>query len=370
MAKKHKVKVMNKGGVSSKQRTDGLSKALLVVRWAFLLVTLLIAVLQMVPWSAPLAIVEIPLYYFPTWLPLLLLVPLIWFWRRMFKLPKLQLTVLIFGVTYIVFQHMDFRVPFKRLALAEEVPSLRVLSVNLARVDALKFSALLRYQQPDVIVTQEIQRSQLVMLLAELMQPGSTEPKRVNNSGREVADGSAWRVHCELKLCLASRFQFTFVEAQSRRFREAWGVLGAAYDLDVDGEPLRIFNVHLETVRKGFEDISLTQIDLPSILENAKNRKIEAELLASWIGQQQPVVVVGDFNMTRGESLYREYFDHFRNAYSEVGFGFGHTKSTRLLSVRIDHLLTTLDVLPVVAKVGIDVGSDHRPLLVDLALGR
>lgn len=364
-------KVKKKSKVSA---TSIVKLVLLFSLASFLLATLAIALIQLLPWSAPLAVLEIPLNYLPKWLPFLLLVPLLGFWRQALQLPKLQLAMLSVGIVYIIFPHMGFSLPVTSVAREAGPSSLRILSANLAGVDALKFSALLRYQQPDVIVTQEIMQPKLAALLVELTKPETDQSENadLSISKTDTANGNAspWRLHCDDNLCLASRFPFSFVEAQSRRFRGAWGLMGASYDLDVNGEPLRIFNVHLETVRKGFEDISLTQFDLDSILENANNRKIEAELLASWVGEQRPVVVVGDFNMTTGESLYREYFGGFRNAFSEVGFGLGHTKMTRLLGVRIDHLLSTADVQPTAAYVGVDLGGDHRPLLVDLALGR
>lgn len=342
----------------------------------FLLVTLIIALLRWMPWSAPLALIEIPLHYLPKWLPLLLLAPLLFYWRQAFKMSRLRLSILGLGVVYFVFLHMDFAVPFKEVVRDDVTSNLRILSANLADVDATKFASLLRYQKPDVIVTQEIGGAKLAALLADASSQlfaSSDQQGDPSDLSREPANsklgGGYWRFHCERILCVASRHPFTFVEAQSRRFRGAWGVIGTAYDIDVDGEPLRLFNVHLETVRKGFENVGLTRINLESILNNAKNRKIEAELVASWVGQQNPIVIAGDFNMATGESLYREYFGQFRNAFTEVGFGFGHTKFTHLLSVRIDHLLSTEDVLPVAARVGMDIGSDHRPLLVDLALG-
>lgn len=345
--------------------------------YLFLFATLVIALLRLMPWSAPLAVIEIPLNYLPRWLPLLLISPLLFYWRHAIQLSSLRLALLCLGIIYIVFLHMDFVVSVKGFARVEEKSNLRILSANLIQVAPIKFGALLRYKNPDVIVTQEIRQPELAALLREVSGPVIVSSELDSDSRNLVSDAQSiddadlvWRLHCEKKLCMASRYPFDFVEAQSRRFRGAWGLLGAAYDLDVGGEPLRIFNVHLETVRKGFENVSFRHLDLDGILKNANIRKLEAELLAGWVGQQRPVVVVGDFNMTTGESLYREYFGRFRNAYAEVGFGRGHTKLTRLLGVRIDHLLSTADVSPVAAQVCMDVGSDHRPLLVDLALGR
>jgi len=40
-----------------------------------------------------------------------------------------------------------------------------------------------------------------------------------------------------------------------------------------------------------------------------------------------------------------------------------------LLEIPLDHLLHTKDVTIVNREIGVDVGSDHYPLIVDLVLG-
>ncbi|MDP8924844.1 MAG: endonuclease/exonuclease/phosphatase family protein [Chloroflexota bacterium] len=100
-----------------------------------------------------------------------------------------------------------------------------------------------------------------------------------------------------------------------------------------------------------------------------------AELTTILRGIGGPRVLVGDFNMTAWSRSYEQVTADLRDSHLEAGWGFGHTYPTTLrplgLSVpllRIDYIFHTADLATVRAWVGPDGGSDHLPIVADLAL--
>ena len=100
-----------------------------------------------------------------------------------------------------------------------------------------------------------------------------------------------------------------------------------------------------------------------------EDRRSESEmarqLAAESIG---PVIVAGDFNMPVDSALYERYWSGLQNAFSIAGLGYGQTKFTRFYGIRIDHVLASREWQILTARVGPNLGGDHRPLVVDLQL--
>ena len=87
-------------------------------------------------------------------------------------------------------------------------------------------------------------------------------------------------------------------------------------------------NVHLGTIRGGLEALRDDQRSGLSLL--AKNR--EAAFEDSRKARERagratgPLVIAGDFNLPVESAIYRNYWGGFRNAFSDCGRGFGHSK--------------------------------------------
>ena len=88
---------------------------------------------------------------------------------------------------------------------------------------------------------------------------------------------------------------------------------------------------------------------------------------SQWVRESpHPVLVAGDFNLPVDSRIYGEAWSGFLNAFSTAGLGVGHSKYTRWIGVRIDHILTSPEWYVEACRVGPAVGSDHLPLLADL----
>lgn len=328
--------------------SPALVRWLALAAWGYLAAALLI-------WAALWFLAErwwpATVYLFgPRWvvlLPLVLLVPAAALLR-----PKLLLP-LAAAALVILFPVMGLRSGWRSL-LAGETPAggLRVVSLNLAAQPsaATGLVYLLDELDPDLVALQECNR-QVEESFGPL--PG-------------------WRRHRAGKLCLLSRVPVRDAESLDLAgfdlVREA-GVGGTSaavrYHLEVDGRPVRLVNVHLETPRKGLRGVFHSRFE--RIGSNAISREIESRRVARWAAEGGgPLLVAGDFNLPVESPIYRESWGGLTNAFSRAGRGFGHTRYNGWIRVRIDHVLAGPGWRVDRAWVGPDVGSDHRPVVADL----
>lgn len=204
-------------------------------------------------------------------------------------------------------------------------------------------------------------------------------------------------VVAERGLCLVSRWPVTQVDsmprstfAELRQLGYGGTALVTHYRITHPDGPLHAVNLHLETARKGLEGLvgddgivpdggaqAIERLDASASSvagtaeANAAVREAESRAAARWAFERRqcgPLIIGGDFNQPQESSIYRRHWRRFVNGFHEAGHGFGYTKiEGRLLKVRIDHVLTLAEDATVLgAWVGADVGSDHRPLVVDL----
>jgi endonuclease/exonuclease/phosphatase (EEP) superfamily protein YafD len=102
--------------------------------------------------------------------------------------------------------------------------------------------------------------------------------------------------------------------------------------------------------------------------ENTELRRRQFRLVSDWAGQGGAgrVVVAGDFNTPPESVLHRHFFSGFQNAFSQAGWGWGHTHFTRRTAVRIDHVLSDSASRVLGCWVAERVGSAHRPVIAEL----
>ena len=170
------------------------------------------------------------------------------------------------------------------------------------------------------------------------------------------------------------RYPYSFVDARHGSFGggiwsryplsegETWTVNGHPFVravADVEGQPVRLYNVHAKAPSRGWA--------VPRWKEQLARlgQEVRADPL--------PTVVAGDFNATYGHKPFRDLLaTGLREAHMEVGRGLAVTwpRGGRVLPpiYRLDHVLVSPDVAVLEAKEGVGRGSDHRPVIADLAL--
>ena len=127
-------------------------------------------------------------------------------------------------------------------------------------------------------------------------------------------------------------------------------------------------NVHLATPRNIISDLLHRSINWRSIRLFRENKSLQTSLLKTWADNQPQFIMAGDFNMTLNESLYHDDFSSYQNAIDEAGFGLNYTKYTSWHGVRIDHVLSSNNIIINSAKVMPSLGGDHRAVITTFSL--
>jgi endonuclease/exonuclease/phosphatase (EEP) superfamily protein YafD len=102
----------------------------------------------------------------------------------------------------------------------------------------------------------------------------------------------------------------------------------------------------------------------------ARNEQLEA--VAAFAGDLDgPVVLIGDLNVTMWSPWYRHLRTQGRLTNARRGFGVLASWPTFLppiMRLPIDHCLVSDDLVVADCRLGPDFGSDHLPLIVDVAV--
>jgi endonuclease/exonuclease/phosphatase family metal-dependent hydrolase len=171
-------------------------------------------------------------------------------------------------------------------------------------------------------------------------------------------------------MLLASRYPIESTEIIGRKEMGGHGVI-VRYDLRGPAGVVHFFNLHFETPRDGLQAVIAGAWNGAGVVEaDSRLRRDQSNLARQWVARASgPVVVAGDFNMPVDSAIYRDHWSNFTDAFSAAGWGFGYSYGrTRKFGwwVRLDHVLASSGWKTRHCWVGPDVGSDHRPVLVEL----
>jgi len=156
-------------------------------------------------------------------------------------------------------------------------------------------------------------------------------------------------------------------------------------DIVKNKDTLRIYNVHLESIRLSKEDeIFYTEISNQDEKEKIRNgsRKILSKLKKAFIRRASqsrnladhiknspfPVIVCGDFNDTPVSYAYHKLSKNLNDAFIECGSGIGNTYNGKFPSFRIDYILHSKEFLANSFEIKKLDYSDHYPILSKLQI--
>jgi endonuclease/exonuclease/phosphatase family metal-dependent hydrolase len=155
---------------------------------------------------------------------------------------------------------------------------------------------------------------------------------------------------------------------------------GIFTDILINTDTLRIFNVHLASLRFAKEDYSFVadlsrnnghnatlkqgSLKIFRKLRRAyKQRAVQADILAGVIASSPyPVFVCGDFNDTPVSYTYHRISQGLSDSFTKAGYGIGQTYSGILPSFRIDYILYGSSYSAFNFKTGKAGKSDHHPV--------
>ena len=298
------------------------------------------------------------LLFSPRWVfavPLIVLAPLAIQRRSFFMLvPLLVAALVVFGPL------MGLQLHQRKPAEQPQGQVLRVLTYNVfgGRFNNQQFLQLLESSSVDLVALQECPE-QLQLTL----------PK-------------GWHAVRQYGLTLFSRYPLAFVKlVQVQQPNEKWCSTHLLHaEVRTPAGPIAFCSIHLQSPRFGLQAV----LDKRTLLRPSRKQLLEQQTTARWYaasevqkylqGITQPLLVVGDFNTPADSVLFRTVWGGYRNAFSETGFGYGWTQRVSVrglpFGVRIDHVLTRNGLKPLLCEVGPDMGSDHLPLIADVARER
>jgi vancomycin resistance protein VanJ len=322
-----------------------IARLLAPLAWGYLAVTLVYAALLWLGgdawWLASV------LLFIPRW-PLLIPAPLLLIVLGLTR-PRLLVPVVL-AVLVALGPAMGYRLGWRGWLAGGTPRSVRIITFNVRGGENPQLLAIpqgLEGYQADILVFQEC---------AEGLMDPTYWP-------------AGWTLRFEQGLCLATRFPVLQARLLERVLTGEQGGTGNAvfYRLAASAGTINLGIVHLETPRKGLEPLRYGN-QVGAMERNVLVREVGSRRLSRWLRQQSDsVIIAGDFNMPVESSIYRTYWGGCRNAFSTVGHGFGWTRFLPHFSIRIDHVLSCSGWRPLRALVGPDLGSDHLPLIVDLA---
>lgn len=319
--------------------------------WGYLILAVMLWLAMLIAgdhwWPATLVL------FGPHWLmllPLLVLFPLAAWKNRRMILPLVAALIIVIGPI------MGFTLPLDK-ARPSSGHLLRIISCNLQNgtFDLPAFNALIENSRPDIVALQECPANQKIKAL------------------------EGWNHLCEGDLHIFSRFPVIRGD-----FRKAlvplhsWPRTCFLYcTLSTPAGNLTFATVHLPSPRYGLQNIldrtTLVSLQRKTQLidETAYRRKTSEDIAGIVALLPSPKIIAGDFNMPVESVIYRQVWSGYSNAFSRVGLGFGRTERANIhglaLAVRIDHILTGEGLVPQICEVGPDVGSDHLPVIADVA---
>lgn len=221
----------------------------------------------------------------------------------------------------------------------EPAQTLRVLAANVQvkNQNTAPLLALIRREQPDLVAVIETNR----LWLQSLKSIESTFPYSVqsrNAEGFGVALYSKFPLTPDI-VATPTQSGFDFVVAT----------------VETPGKPIAVMAVHPPPpIRKSLFDERNQQLQL-------FNRYVQQS--------KRPIVLMGDLNITPWSPLYQQFARTSNLHNSRRGFGILPTWSTKLtpLMIPIDHCIVSPEIQVSATRTGRAIGSDHLPLIIDLA---
>lgn len=200
-------------------------------------------------------------------------------------------------------------------------------------------------------------------------------------------DYTGWRNHWQTGVAIYSKYPI--VDSVHIRYpgplayRAAESLIAA--DLNFNGQTIRVFTTHLQSVlfkSNDYRNIEIIKTGSDSVLEASKSlalklargyqfRSQQVEIVRKQLDSSpHPAIICGDFNDVPNSYTYFNIKGDRKDAFTEAGKGIGRTFSNIAPTLRIDYIMTDkqFEVQQYVRH--FVPYSEHYPVIADLTLTR
>jgi endonuclease/exonuclease/phosphatase (EEP) superfamily protein YafD len=228
-----------------------------------------------------------------------------------------------------------------RQAPAATAPTLRVLTANLhgRNADTARFAALIARERPDVVLLTEV-RADFARIAASLT---PTYPHVVMErlGANQVILLSRWAIK-QRRMDRSAGLDFPVLSAE---VCGPEGAAGCAMVIGLHGARPFGRNVHL------------------------RNAQLALAVRVATARGDEPVILLGDLNLTPWAPTFASLLEagNLRDASIVRGLTATWLSRNPLFGLLLDHVLVNPKVAVLGSRIGPDIGSDHLPVLADLA---
>ncbi len=296
-------------------------------------------------WWAPTLIMFGPKWVYAVPLPFFLA------WSAATRPGRLTWLLLAAAAGVVAFPIAGFCVPWRMVA-GSPPSDLCILTCNTSgtNCDPARLAALVAEVQPDIVCLQECSPDVAAIFNAD------------------------WNVVQAGELLVASKDKLEKLDVLTRDLPSRWPrSIGLLVRATHAGHTINVATMHLFSPRYGLAEMTdwrtlIAPWRRDTLLEQTEYRRRENEQASRWLaGRDSPLVIAGDFNTPTSSRIYRASWGGYQNAFTQAGFGLGHTVSLQQgglrFTSRVDHILSTADFQFSTCHVGPDVGSDHLPVV-------
>lgn len=142
-------------------------------------------------------------------------------------------------------------------------------------------------------------------------------------------------------------------------------------DIVKNTDTIRIYNIHLESLRIGTDVEKLKKEGSERLFKLAgstfKRQQFQTELFLLHKRKcSYKMIISGDFNNTAYSYVYRKIKGNLNDTFKEAGKGFGRTHDFKFFPLRIDFILADKDFVVNTFKTFDEHLSDHFPIMTSL----
>ncbi|BAY12542.1 endonuclease/exonuclease/phosphatase family protein [Calothrix sp. NIES-2098] len=319
----------------------------LIVATATLLILGFLSLGSYMAWFWPLELLaHFRVHYLVASLIVTIILGILWKTRHLKSKVIVLAALLLVGLNVI--EVLPWYLPHSQQLVGNASKQIRLLSfnINIQNNDNKEVINVVRNSHPDLALFLEVNRSAFDNLKAELK---NTLPYTFRSPGGGLA--------------IFSRLPIQDVKADNFNGKGGHNLIAT---LTLDQQPIKLIGTHPI---------------VPVTRSNFHRRNLQLAALSDYIRElNQPLILMGDFNLTPWSPYYRRFINKTNLHNTRLGFGIlpswprpathVHLPSwiIPLINIPIDHCFVSKHFSVAQIYTGANANSDHAPLITDLVL--